>query len=300
MIKAKPLERGKRGRASASPRGSAAAKPAASGMNSHDITKLAERLTKLADDYRADVASVIDDAKAAEVDAGALRRLVGWMRKDELARLEQEAVDDQYRFLAGLRAGPAELPAEGELATAAALFADNMTIRAVAKEMGLSVGKAHQLKIKAAAFGVHVHAEMNTPPAVARAVLRDTVAAMEAAALPAHNPITGEIPPANGAAGEECLSGRDAPSDEHSTSCGGGENRRPAEAGNMPGSVPGEETVSAPSRLVGLDEEGPSKARAGVATGPQDLTAEPTRAKNAPVEDDLTIPPHLKRERVAA
>lgn len=136
------------------------------------ITSFAERLIALAADHRSDVETVLEQAKAAEVDTAALRRLVAWMRKDEATRAEQEAVDDQYRFLAGLRATPAELPAEGQLATAAALFADKMTIRAVAREMGISVGKAHQLKIKAAAFNVHPVVNMNTP---------------------AHDPATGEI-----------------------------------------------------------------------------------------------------------
>ena len=84
------------------------------------------------------------------------------MRKDELARFEQEAVDDQYRFLVGLRPEPAELPRKGELATAAALFAQKLTVRAVAKKMGISVGGAHKLKVRAAAFNVQPHVNMNT------------------------------------------------------------------------------------------------------------------------------------------
>lgn len=165
------------GGARASRSGSAAAKPAASGSNTHKVVAFAERLNALAEAYRADIATVVDQAKAADVDGPALKRLASWMRKDELARQEQEAVDDQYRFLAGLLPTPAELPAEGELATAAALFADKMTIRAVAKEMGLSVGKVHQLKIKAAAFNVHSGVNMNKPahdPATSE-VIEDTV-----------------------------------------------------------------------------------------------------------------------------
>lgn len=120
-----------------------------------NVTAFAERLNALAAAYKEDVSAVIEEAKEAEVDPAALRRLASWMRKDEIDRLEQEAVDDQYRFLAGMRSTPAELPTEGELATAAALYASDMTTRAVAKEMGISVGKAHQLKLKAAAFNVH-------------------------------------------------------------------------------------------------------------------------------------------------
>lgn len=120
-----------------------------------NVTVFADRLNALAAAYKDDVSAVIEEAKQAEVDPAALRRLASWMRKDEIDRLEQEAVDDQYRFLAGMRPAPAELPTEGELATAAALYASDMTIRAVAKDMGISVGKAHQLKLKAAAFNVH-------------------------------------------------------------------------------------------------------------------------------------------------
>jgi len=91
-------------------------------------------------------------------------RFDAWMRKDELACLEQQAVDDQYRFLAGLRPAPADLPTEGELAKAAALYADELTVRDVAKKMGISVGKAHCLKMKAAAFKVQPNVNMNTAP----------------------------------------------------------------------------------------------------------------------------------------
>ncbi len=63
--------------------------------------------------------------------------------------------------------------------------------------------------------------------------------------------------------------------------CGGVESRH-AEAGNMPGSVPGEETSASPSRLVGATEVGSiSKSRAGVAPGPQDLIEETTPERGA-------------------
>jgi uncharacterized protein (UPF0335 family) len=122
-----------------------------------------ERLNALAEQYKEDVAAVIKEAKEQEIDAPALRRLAAYMRKDELTRLEQEAIDDQYRFLAGVAASPAELPDNGEVAQAAALFADSLSIRAVAKEMGVSVGKAHKLKSLAAMFTVHRAVNMNAP-----------------------------------------------------------------------------------------------------------------------------------------
>ena len=84
------------------------------------------------------------------------------MRKDELARLDQQAVDNQFRFHAGLRPTEAEIPHGGQLAMAASLYADGKTVRAVAEQMGISVGKAHKLKMEAAAFNVQAQMNMNT------------------------------------------------------------------------------------------------------------------------------------------
>ena len=132
-------------------------------MTDNQIKALADRLTELANEYKANRAALLDEASKADVDPAALGRLVTWMRKDELARLEQEAVDDQYRFLAGLRPTGAEIPRGSQLATAVSLYADGMTVRAVAEKMGISVGKAHKLKMKAAAFNVQPHVNMNAP-----------------------------------------------------------------------------------------------------------------------------------------
>ena len=89
----------------------------------HAIAALAERLIRLSDGYRDDVAVVVEEAWQAQVDPAALRRLVAWMRLDAVQRAEREALDDQYRFLAGELSQPAELPIEGELANAARLYA---------------------------------------------------------------------------------------------------------------------------------------------------------------------------------
>jgi hypothetical protein len=136
-------------------------------MTNNKIAALSQRLAKLANDYKATRAALLDEARKADVDPAALGRLVTWLRKDELARLEQEAVDDQYRFLAGLRPAGADMPRGSQLATAASLYADGMTIRDVAEKMGVSVGKAHTLKMKAAAFNVQPHVNMNTAPETA-------------------------------------------------------------------------------------------------------------------------------------
>jgi uncharacterized protein (UPF0335 family) len=129
------------------------------------ITSFVERLVALREAFKGDVQTLAEQAKAAEVDMAALRRLASWMGKSEVERAEQDALDDQYRFLAGMLPAPAELPPESEIAKAAALYADKMTIRAVAKEMRISVGKAHALKIKAAAFTVHPEMNVNSAPA---------------------------------------------------------------------------------------------------------------------------------------
>ena len=132
----------------------------------HTIAALAERLTRLSDGYRDDVAVVVEEARQAQVDPAALRRLVAWMRLDATQRAEREAVDDQYRFLAGEVSQPAELPIEGELANAVRLYGMHKSVREVAAELKVSVGKAHKLRMQAAAFTVHQSVNtVNTPNA---------------------------------------------------------------------------------------------------------------------------------------
>ena len=60
----------------------------------HTIAALAERLTRLSDGYRDDVAVVVEEARQAQVDPAALRRLVAWMRLDAVQRAEREALDE--------------------------------------------------------------------------------------------------------------------------------------------------------------------------------------------------------------
>jgi hypothetical protein len=107
-------------------------------MTTNKLAELAQRKAKLANDYKVAVAALRDEAKEANIDPAALGRLVTYMRKDEQARLDQQAVDDQYRFLAGLRSAAAEIPPGGQLAMAAALYAKDMKVRAVADKMGIS------------------------------------------------------------------------------------------------------------------------------------------------------------------
>lgn len=158
--------------------------------SAHNITSLSDRLTNLAEDYKADVASVIKDAKEFEVDPAAIRRLASWKRMDPVKRAEREALDDQYRFLAGELPTPATLPPEGELATAVRLFNEKMTVRDVAAEMGIAVGKAHRLKTQAAAFAVHVQVNVNAPASDHRLMLDGDIGEW----LPSHDPETGELP----------------------------------------------------------------------------------------------------------
>ena len=161
----------------------------------HAIAALAERLTRLSDGYRDDVAVVVEEARQAQVDPAALRRLVAWMRLDAVQRAEREALDDQYRFLAGELSQPAELPIEGELANAARLYGMHKSVREVAAELKVSVGKAHKLRMQAAAFTVHQSVNtVNTPnaPDAAFTVHRD----VNTVNTPAATPVPGE----NGAA----------------------------------------------------------------------------------------------------
>ncbi len=130
--------------------------------NRHNIAAFADRMVTLADAYKADLAGVVEEAKKVEVDTSALKRLASWRRKDSIKRDEAEALDHQYRFLAGEVPDAAELPAGGELATAVRLYREGMTVTQVQAEMGVSRGKAHKLKTQAAAFsGVHVQMNAN-------------------------------------------------------------------------------------------------------------------------------------------
>lgn len=133
-------------------------------MSDARLKSLAERLINLADAYKEDVAAVIEEAKKADIDTSGLRRLVSWMRTDATARAEREAIDEQYRFLAGEIDEPATLPDEGFLSQAVRFYADGLTVRQVAEVLKVSVGKAHKLKTLAAAFAVHapVNVNMNT------------------------------------------------------------------------------------------------------------------------------------------
>ena len=161
----------------------------------HTIAALAERLTRLSEGYRDDVAVVVEEARQAQVDPAALRRLVAWMRLDAVQRAEREALDDQYRFLAGELSQPAELPIEGELANAVRLYGMHKSVREVAAELKVSVGKAHKLRMQAAAFTVHQSVNtVNTPnaPDAAFTVHRD----VNTVNTPAATPVPGE----NGAA----------------------------------------------------------------------------------------------------
>lgn len=157
--------------------------------NRHNIASLSERLANLHDAYKADVEGVIEDAKKVDVEPAALRRLVSWKRIPSVKRAEREAIDDQYRFLAGELPTPAVLPPESELATAVRLFNEDKSVRQVAEEMEISVGKAHKLKTQAAAFkdSVHVQMNMNTPKG------RPMEAADLGEWLPPHDPETGEV-----------------------------------------------------------------------------------------------------------
>jgi len=134
-------------------------------MTDARLVSFAERVRTLRAAFKEDMKTLREQIAESDLDPAAVVRLAAWMDKDETARVEQEAIDEQYRFLAGVLPEPAELPEDGQIAKAAALYADGMTVRAVAKEMGVSTGKAHKLKVLAAAFkDVHraVNVNVNT------------------------------------------------------------------------------------------------------------------------------------------
>ena len=151
------------------------------------LTAFADRMRNLREAFKEDVSSLIDDAGEANIEAPALRRLVSWLSQDHGKRAEREAIDDQYRFLAGERATPATPPAESLLALAIELYRNDATVRTVAETLGVSVGKAHALRTQAAAFLVHVHENVNTPK------MPEMVAGDLGEWLPPHDLGTGEI-----------------------------------------------------------------------------------------------------------
>lgn len=159
------------------------------------VLTFAERVLSIRAIAKADMDTLRQQIIEADLDPAAVARLATWLEKDEAKRAEQDAIDEQYRFLAGLLPEPAELPEESQIAKAAALYADKLTVRAVAKEMGVSVGRAHKLKILAAAFTVHERVNVNKP---------------------AHDPDTGEITE-NGAT-SDTVPGDDARTPEPSRS----------------------------------------------------------------------------------
>ena len=164
----------------------------------HAIAALAERLIRLSDGYRDDVAVVVEEARQAQVDPAALRRLVAWMRLDAVQRAEREALDDQYRFLAGELSQPAELPIEGELANAVRLYGMHKSVREVAAELKVSVGKAHKLRTQAAAFTVH--RDVNTVNTVNTVNAPDAVFTVHPGVNTVNTPAATPIPGENGAA----------------------------------------------------------------------------------------------------
>lgn len=127
------------------------------------LTAFAERLRNLREGFKEDVQDLMSDAGDANIEGPALRRLVSWLSQDHAKRAEKEAIDEQYRFLAGERATPATPPAGSMLALAIDLYRNEATVRTVAETLQVSVGKAAALRSQAAAFIVHVHENVNTP-----------------------------------------------------------------------------------------------------------------------------------------
>lgn len=138
-----------------------------------DFKTLAAQLRDLQDATKAQIAGVMARAEDAGLDPAGLRRFVSWKRKDEGKRAQQEAIDQQCRYLAGERDTPAQLPIGCELAQALNLYRRGLTVRQVSEELRVSTGKAGKLKQLSRMFDVHVHATVDK--------------------LTPHDPDTGEI-----------------------------------------------------------------------------------------------------------
>jgi hypothetical protein len=131
--------------------------------NRHKIRVLAERLQAVDDAHKRDRAALIEKVKEADVDPGTLRRLTSWMRVDPARRAERQALDHQYRYLAGEVPEPAAVPEGTSLSRVVKMLREHesITVRQIAEAMGVSVGKAHKLKVQAEAFTVHEVVNMN-------------------------------------------------------------------------------------------------------------------------------------------
>src|SRR5262249_23556764 len=107
--------------------------------------------------------AVIKEAKQADLDPNALRRLASRMRVDPAKMAEREALDHQYRFLAGELPGPAALPKGTRLGRVVEMLRDNekTTVRQIAEAVSVSVGTAHTLRRQATAFNVQSDLNMN-------------------------------------------------------------------------------------------------------------------------------------------
>jgi hypothetical protein len=113
--------------------------------------------------YRRRRAPVIKEAKQAGLDPNALRRRASQMRVDPAKMAEREALDHQHRFPAGELPGPAPLPRGTRLGRVVEMLRDNekITVRQIAKAVGVSVGTAQTLRRQATAFNVQSDLNMN-------------------------------------------------------------------------------------------------------------------------------------------
>jgi len=150
---------------------------------------IALHIRNLQDTHKDNIEKVLEHADDAGIDRAGLRRFVSWKRKDPEKRAQNEAIDQQCQYLAGERDTPAVLPVGCELAQAINCFRRNMTVREVAEELRISTGKAGKLRQLARMFdvGVHVHDDVDSDRRL------DVITPPEVAALPAHDPDTGEV-----------------------------------------------------------------------------------------------------------
>lgn len=140
---------------------------------------LAAELRNRQDAHKERIGGLMERALGAGIDPAGLRRFVAWKRQDEEKRAQREAIDHQCRFLAGEVDAPATLPIGCELARALNCYRRKLTVRQAAEELSVSTGKAGNLYKLARMFDVHVHVHVGVDK--------------PAAALPPHDPATGEV-----------------------------------------------------------------------------------------------------------
>jgi hypothetical protein len=166
------------------------------------VRSFVDRLHALDQAHKGKRAAVIKEAERADLDRSALLRLASRLRGDPAKMAEREALDHQYRYLAGKLLNPAGVPTGTRLGRVVEMLVDNekTTVRAISKTLRVSVGTAHTLRRQALAFNVQSDLNMNKSDQkrdAARIDPRHLTTEGQPAAESGSGPVMGEPEPTN-------------------------------------------------------------------------------------------------------